>query len=116
MSTAITNTSAPTHRIEIAPVSSMGRTSYRVTHDGRTLIERSRDPEHDACRALLALGLKGRLETFHPGGTVARMRMDIAFAATRCATEGDRSSPAIRKWSPFDRADLTVDAGMGIAA
>jgi hypothetical protein len=34
---------------------------YSVLFDGKLLVERSRDPECDAARALLAKGITGRL-------------------------------------------------------
>ena len=34
---------------------------YRVLHDGIVIVEHTRDPEHDAARALLALGITGAM-------------------------------------------------------
>ena len=46
------------HRVEIEPTTRCRRGQlYRVCHAGRILIESSLVPGHDACRALLALGL-----------------------------------------------------------
>jgi hypothetical protein len=51
------------HRIDIA-VHGIGRrgTYYRVEYRGRTLIESTKEPLLNACRALVAMGVKGRLE------------------------------------------------------
>ena len=50
---------------------------YRVWHVGKVLIKRARNPEHEACRALAAQGISGRLETRWRGKGVVAMRMDI---------------------------------------
>ena len=54
---------------------------YRVTYLGATLVESARDPEFEACRALLARGITGTLVTYSPGGSVPRMRVDIEKGA-----------------------------------
>jgi hypothetical protein len=36
-------------------------TSNSVLFDGKLLVERSKDPEHDATRALVAKGISGKL-------------------------------------------------------
>lgn len=90
------------HRIEIKRThwtSSGAR--FEVTHNGKTLIESSRDPEHDACRALLAKGLTGTLETYHPGGTVARMRLDIERGAKLGINESAKTNIKTVRWSPY---------------
>lgn len=74
---------------------------YRVTSSGGVLIESARDPEHEACRALLAKGITGTLVTFHPGGKVARMRLDIARGAGLTVTEGATQGPRTTRWKPF---------------
>jgi hypothetical protein len=52
------------HRIEIQQThyTSTGA-RYRLTYLGATLIESARDPEYEACRALLARGITGTLVT-----------------------------------------------------
>ena len=88
---------------------------YRVWHDGKVLIERSRDPAFDACRALLARGVTGTMCTYFPGGTVARMRLDIVRAAEFCASETKTQGPRIARWRsyPTDGAgDDDVDSGL----
>jgi hypothetical protein len=85
---------------------------WRVLHDGIVIIESSRDPEHDAARALEALGLTGTIETRHVGSTVVSMRLDIVTAVRRTVIEGDRSGPRFGPWRPFD---LTQRPGSAIA-
>jgi hypothetical protein len=47
--------------IELFPIWAGGTAGYlyNVTLDGDLILERSRDPEHDLARVLLARGLKG---------------------------------------------------------
>ena len=86
------------HRIEIERThyTSTGA-RYRVTYLGETLIESARDPEFEACRALLAKGITGTLVTYSPGSSVPRMRVDIEKGAQ---ADDHRQR---QRWSP-DRA------------
>ena len=66
------------HRIEIERMHYRSTGArYRVTYLGETLIESARDPEFEACRALLANGVTGTLVTYSPGSSVPRMKVDI---------------------------------------
>ena len=76
---------------------------WRVLHDGIVIVESSRDPEHDAARALAALGLTGTIETRHAGSAIVAMRFDIAKAAGRTVIEGERTGPKFGRWQQFDR-------------
>ena len=69
----------------------------------RAFIESSRDPEHDACRALLALGITGTLETRHAGSAIVSMRKDIERSAGRTVIENERTGPKHARFQPFDR-------------
>ena len=51
--------------IEAAGLGGRGQ-RYRVTHNGVTLIESTKNPEFDSARALLARGIIGQVE---PGDT-----------------------------------------------
>ena len=53
--------------IAVASYSALG-TSYRVRHDGRTLLDASRNPEFVSCQALLAKGITGRLRCGYRDG------------------------------------------------
>lgn len=85
---------------------------WRVLHDGIVIVESSRDPEHDAARALKALVLTGIIETRHAGSATVAMRLDIEKAAGRTVIEGERTGPKFGRWQPFDR---TQRIGMPIA-
>jgi hypothetical protein len=69
-------------RVELEPIglTEHGR-RHRVTYAGETLIEGRRNPIFDACRALLARGITGRLEVWRRGNTDADMQLDIARGA-----------------------------------
>lgn len=75
---------------------------YRVWHNGRVLIERCRDPEFDACRVLLAAGVRGRLTTFWKDKPTPCMRIDIERGAGVRIVETAKVGPKLGKWVPFD--------------
>ena len=61
------------HSITIEPVSQGERGQrYRATYAGAVLVDSSRNPEFDACRALLARGITGKLETWWRGRLLPR--------------------------------------------
>jgi hypothetical protein len=65
------------------------------------LIESSRDPELDACRALVAIGITGRLAVWRSGAAHAASRVDIERGAKWSAVETDHG-PRFVPWQPFD--------------
>ena len=73
-------------RLELEPLAQGAR--WRVWHAGAVLVDNTRDPEHAAARALLARGITGRAETYSMGGTVARIRFDIATKAQFSMDDG----------------------------
>jgi len=99
-----------------------GRTGakYRVTDEGgRVLVARSRDPEFDAARVLLAEGATGRLEIWRASATDAAMYLDIE-AAGLTVEETTTKGPRLVKWRPnsygsagFDRSNGALGARMG---
>lgn len=80
---------------------------WRVLHDGIVIVENSRDPEHDAARALAALGLRGTIETRHAGSDIVSMRLDIAKAAGRTVIENENTGPRFGRWRAFDLTQRT---------
>jgi hypothetical protein len=66
----------------------LGNGSYSVIFDGKLLVERSRDPECDAARALLALGHTGKLTLCDGKTSKPRTIIDIEKAARLCVKEG----------------------------
>jgi hypothetical protein len=81
-------------RIVLQPV---GR-RWRVYFNGAVLIERARDPEHQAARALLAQGNTGPAESWHWNGSAAAMTLDIETAAGLTIREEDVGGLKVRKW------------------
>lgn len=77
---------------------------YRVDReDGSTLVARSRDPEHDAARALLGLNIAGTFQTIF--GTNAHPSFaprDIAVAALFSTRDEAKRGLVRRKWAPID--------------
>lgn len=91
------------HKVTIEHI---GKGRYRVHHDGRILIEATRQPEFDACRALLALGITGRLETWRRNLPYRCTRLDIERAAKRTVIENANEGPRFAKWAPFVEVDV----------
>ena len=88
-------------RIYIEPASLGERGQrYRVIHDGVTLIESSRNPEFDACRALLARGITGLLESWHKDVPFAALYVDIEKGARLTVQESEHIGPRFVAWSP----------------
>ena len=78
---------------------------YRVTDAGRVLLESTREPLFDACRALAAKGITGRLEMWRPSKTYPDMTADIIKGAGLTVAETAEIGPIIRDWKPFARKD-----------
>lgn len=71
---------------------------YRVTHQGATLIESTRNPEFDSARALLAQGIVGEVEVWRHGAISPAMRFNVENAAKLTIEEGDRTGPRFVPW------------------
>lgn len=73
---------------------------YRVrldSPDGRIIVQGSIDPEHAACRALVKMGIVGRLEVWAPGRSTPRMIIhDIERTAGMRASEDANEAPRTR--------------------
>jgi len=87
------------HRVELELTHYAGtRARYRVTYLDKTLIQSTRDPELDACRALLAKGIKGTLVAYSPGGSFPRMRIDIEKGAQLMSIDNTADGPRIGRY------------------
>jgi hypothetical protein len=75
-----------------------GRDGYRysVLFEGELLVDRSRDPECAAARALLAKGITGTLTMLDGKTGIPRTIIDIEKAARLCVEEGP-CAPRFRK-------------------
>jgi hypothetical protein len=70
---------------------------YSVIFRGKLLVERSRDPECDAARALVAKGITGKLTLLDGKTGMPRTIIDIEKAALLTAEEG-RDAPRFRRF------------------
>jgi hypothetical protein len=77
------------------------RQTHSVWWEGKLLLAASRDPEFDACRALQALGLAGKLRVRWDGETAHSMLISIEWGAAKRTAEGSAYGPAVSKWEPF---------------
>ena len=92
------------HEVVVAKVGMGGRGAwYRVMYLGEVLIERCRDPGHDAARALLARGITGTLNTRWEGSPHVALTMGIEWAATRRTAETATVGPRTVAWTPTIR-------------
>jgi hypothetical protein len=94
-----------THRIQIEPTTIRGERGqrYRVHYEGAVLIDETSNsnPEFEACRALLARGIAGRLEVWRFGKSHADMLIsDIAKTAEWTVEENEKSGPRFVRWKP----------------
>ena len=92
----------PIPRIDIEPISLGDRGHrYRVIYAGGVLIGHTRNPEYDACRALLAMSITGRLEIWRTGAPFPASAIDIERGARWTILETERESPRIARWRPL---------------
>lgn len=73
---------------------------YCLTYLGKVLIESARDPEFEACRALLARGVSGTLAIFSRGCSAPRARVDIEKGAKRTTVENATKAPRTGNYRP----------------
>ena len=95
------------HRVILQPTHRTPKKQfYKATFNGRVIVPKSSDPEFDACRAMQALGLSGRVEFYRPGvpypGLIIR---DLDKAAGLRVVEGEGMAPAVKKWRPLDEVN-----------
>ncbi len=93
-----------THRVIIEPTTIRGERGqrYRVHFEGAVLIEDTWNPEFEACRALVARGVTGRLDVWRAGKTHPDMIVpDIEVGARWTVVENDREGPVVKRWEPF---------------
>ena len=76
---------------------------YRVHYEGRVLLENTRVPLLDACRALLAEGITGRLEMWRVGRSPRDAAVDIEVGAGWTVSETRDVGPLFARWRSFAR-------------
>jgi hypothetical protein len=111
---------ADCHRIYIEPTTIRGERGqyYRIHYQGAPLIDETWNPELEACRALLARGIVGRLEVWRAGKSHPDMLVpDIAKAAEWTVKENESHGPRFGRWKPLpeDLSQNAVSLSPGIA-
>jgi hypothetical protein len=90
-----------THRIDVTVVKYGERGPvYRVMYAGEVLRARARCPLFEACRALLAKGITGRLELWRAGKATFDAACDIEVGAQHTIIETAEVSLRLAKWVP----------------
>ena len=92
------------HRIVIEPATIRGERGqyYRVYFQDSVLLEDTWNPEFEACRALVARGVTGRLEVWRAGATYPGLVFpDIEVGARWTVVENDKDGPIIKRWVPY---------------
>jgi hypothetical protein len=99
-------------RVDLEPIglTEQGQ-RYRVTYAGETLVEGCRNPIFDACRALLARGITGRLEIWRRGKKSADMQLDIEKGAGKVICE--TAAQSLRVESVSRRGPPLATASVG---
>jgi hypothetical protein len=99
-------------RLDIEPTDIRGERGqrYRVLHAGGVLIEDTWNPEFDAARALVALGVTGQAEIWRDGKAVSTM--DIEAAAESTIVENASVGPRLSPWMPFSPYSVAPPAGV----
>jgi hypothetical protein len=89
------------HRVDLELTHYAGTGArYRVTYLGKILIESARDPEFEACRALLVKGINGTVVTYSPRSSVPPMRIDIEKGAKLMTIDNATDGPRIGRYRP----------------
>ena len=86
---------------------------YSVVFDGKLLVDRSRDPECDAARALVAKGITGKLTMLDGKTGKPRIVIDIERAAQLCVKEGPLRFAPYETRPDAPLAAETDEAAMG---
>jgi hypothetical protein len=94
-------------KARIHPIWIGGKTGYvySVLFNGTLLVERSRDPEHDAARALLAQGIAGKLTLCDGKTGIPRTIIDIEKAAKLTVRENGKQF-CNAQWKPFEGVNV----------
>src|SRR5690606_31792417 len=85
-----------------------GGCRYDVLLGDEVIVCRSRDPEYDAARALLARGHRGRFRTIDFASGHPRMTLDVETAAKLRRVERDKGGIAIVRYRPLSKEIAAV--------
>ena len=85
---------------------------YSVLFDGKLLVENSRDPEHDAARALFAKCITGKLTLCDGKTGTPRTTINIENAAKLTTSEEAKGGLHLRKYREYpDNSPHSPEAG-----
>ncbi len=80
---------------------------WNATYLGKPLVTRVRVPSFSSCRALLAMGITGRVNFRHEGSDIIAFWMDIEKGAGLTVQENDQGIRIV-PYRPFPRAVLST--------
>ncbi|MBD9373191.1 hypothetical protein IB238_11230 [Rhizobium sp. ARZ01] len=105
-------TTTSRHKITIHPLKLDRRGQpYSVSFEGDTIIPKTYNPSHDACRSLTEQGYHGALEVWSDGETHPRMIInDIERAAKFTVSETKTHGPRVVRYKPLDRSVFSREA------
>jgi hypothetical protein len=86
---------------------------YSVIFEGKLLVERSKDPEHDAARALVGGGITGELTMLDGKTGKPRTIIDVAEAAKWRVEDGKTSLRRQKYREDGDGASPSLQTGVG---
>ncbi len=86
-------------RVHLKPIKKGRRYEAYLAGHSEPFVTNSRDPEHEACRVLVARGYSGAVQFYH--GITPSMRLQASAAARLTVSEEDRRGLRLRKWAPF---------------
>ena len=89
---------------------------YRVWLEGAVLIEDTWNPEFETCRALLARGIRGKLQTWRRGKQHWDTQLDIERDASLTVEENEQHGPKIVRWRPHPQSAVLSSAARAPAA
>jgi hypothetical protein len=91
-------------KARLHPIKAAGGYRYSVIFGGELLVDRSRDPECDAARALMARGIVGKLTLLDSATGKPRTVIDIEKAAKLTVEEGPHGPRFAKYRTAVDRA------------
>jgi hypothetical protein len=88
----------------------------RKRPEGAVLIEDAWNPEFETCRALLARGVRGKLQTWRGGKQRWDMQLHIERDAGLTVEENEQHGPKIVRWRPHPQNAVLLSAARAPAA
>ena len=102
------------HRIDVECIGHNAKgLVWRVAHEGKVILDKSRIPAFDACRLLLALGRTGKLDMYCDGQH--RLSVDIVKGAGLTVVDSVTRGPVIEPYKTFQLDDPEEDEVVAIA-